>query len=56
MAPVAAPVLIAIAVKQNSKTVSAALWTAAMFALANVAARRQARGIQRRIDELGVHD
>ena len=54
MAPLAAPVLIMIAVKQNSKSMSTAIWTLAIYALTNIAARKQAREIQRQIDELGA--
>jgi hypothetical protein len=52
MAPLALPVLIALLVKQNGKTASTALWSISCLVFASLAARCQARGIQKRIDEL----
>ena len=54
MAPLAVPILVIFIVKRNSVALSTVLWTIGCYALASFAARRQARGIQKRIDELGA--
>lgn len=52
MVPMGSPILVALLIKRDWDTASTAIWTVAFLALAYRAARRQASGIQKRIDEL----
>jgi hypothetical protein len=52
MLPIAAPILLLLLVKPSWRVAGTALWMAGGFALSNLAARKQARGLQKRIDEL----
>ena len=52
MVPMGSPILVALLIKRDWDTASTAIWTVAFLALAYRAARRQASGIRKRIDEL----
>ncbi len=55
MLPLGMPVFAILAVKRDSRVVATVSLMVACYALTTLAARRQARGIERRIDELDAH-
>jgi hypothetical protein len=54
MLPMAAPFLFILALKRDGNLASSGMWMVGIFLFANFAARKYARGVQERIDELTI--